>query len=149
MKIHSLFTSKKIKYTEIRAATLEWTEIQILRVYLSAKHFWIRRGERSRWRREADMMAKREKKKDGLIQRQTKLPTLSAKGFLIQHTLMNKWLKVLSAGSWEEHTHTHIKINVAYSIRQTPLNWRLWRGGRRASLRERREERGETVARWC
>lgn len=29
-------------------------------------------------------------KKDGLIQRQTKLPTLSAKGFLIQRTLMNK-----------------------------------------------------------
>lgn len=99
--------AKKIKYTEIRVATLEWTEIQILCVYLSAKHFCIRRGERSRWRREADMMAKRKKKKDGLIQRQTKLPTLSAKGFLIQHTLMNKWLKVLSAGSWEEHTHSH------------------------------------------
>lgn len=54
-----------------------------------------------------------------------------AERFLIQHSLMNKWLEVLSDRNEHTHTFPHIKINVAHSIKQTPSNWRLWRGGRR------------------
>lgn len=57
-----------------------------------------------KWRKE--QIEEREREGGWLNQKVDKTAHAVYKSFLIQLTLMNEWLKVLSVVSWEEHSHT-------------------------------------------
>lgn len=57
----------------------------------------------------------------------------------------SRFLRETKTHTYSLQPHTHTQINVAYSIRQTPLNWRLWRVGRRKHLRTERGRRAVTA----